>query len=230
MTSSRDSTDPAVKRLLAPLVATLLVVGCALYLALSGARLRLSTGFVLLAALMLLLTLRALWGAGLALLVAEAPEDTARATGRRRKELEREKQGLLKAQKELEFDHAMGKISDPDFREIGAAYRARTLRVMRQLDDAGLDVRVIIDREVGRLVAARRGAAGDTAAPTPPSPPTASVEAAAPDEATVPVAPPAAELAPPPRLACSRCETANEPDALFCKRCATRLVAEPDRA
>ena len=60
-------------------------------------------------------------------------------TGKRRKELEREKQSLLKALKELDFDHQMGKVSDKDFADISATYRARAIRVMRQLDEAGRD-------------------------------------------------------------------------------------------
>src|SRR4051812_14687496 len=44
--------------------------------------------------------------------------ENVQVTGRRKKELEREKALLLKALKELEFDHEMGKVSDADFREI----------------------------------------------------------------------------------------------------------------
>src|SRR3954466_6365749 len=74
-------------------------------------------------------------------LVKDAPvaEAGGVVTGKRRKELEREKQMLLKALKELDFDHQMGKVSDKDFADIGATYRARAIRVMRQLDDAGRD-------------------------------------------------------------------------------------------
>lgn len=69
-------------------------------------------------------------------------------TGKRRKELEREKQALLKALKELDFDHQMGKVSDKDFADIGSTYRARAIRVMRQLDDAGRDYEAMIEKEV----------------------------------------------------------------------------------
>jgi hypothetical protein len=77
-------------------------------------------------------------------------EEVARASGRRKKELEREKQALLKALKELEFDHEMGKISDADYQEIGGNYRARAVRVLRQLDLAGGDVdyRSLVERDV----------------------------------------------------------------------------------
>lgn len=84
-------------------------------------------------------------------------EEVARASGRRKKELEREKQALLKALKELEFDHEMGKISDADYQEIGGNYRARAVRVMRQLDLAAGDVdyRSLVERDVKARVSAK---------------------------------------------------------------------------
>jgi hypothetical protein len=83
-------------------------------------------------------------------LVKDAPvaEAGAVVTGKRRKELEREKQALLKALKELDFDHQMGKVSDKDFADISSTYRARAIRVMRQLDDAGRDYEAMIAKEV----------------------------------------------------------------------------------
>lgn len=70
------------------------------------------------------------------------------ATGKRRKELEREKMALLKALKELDFDHEMGKVSEKDFNEISTTYRARAIRVMRQLDEAGRDYETMIERDL----------------------------------------------------------------------------------
>ena len=89
-------------------------------------------------------------------LVKDAPvrEAGAVVTGGRRKELEREKQSLLKALKELDFDHQMGKVSDKDFNEISSTYRARAIRVMRQLDDAGRDYEAMIAADVGKRLSA----------------------------------------------------------------------------
>ncbi|HEY1587049.1 MAG TPA: hypothetical protein VGH63_15245, partial [Polyangia bacterium] len=89
-------------------------------------------------------------------LVKDAPvvEAGVVATGKRRKELEREKASLLKALKELDFDHQMGKVSDKDFADIGATYRGRAIRVMRQLDDAGRDYEAMIAADVGKKLAA----------------------------------------------------------------------------
>ena len=46
-----------------------------------------------------------------------------------------EKALALRTIKELEFDRAMGKVSDADFSEMSERLRARALRVMRQLDE-----------------------------------------------------------------------------------------------
>jgi ribosomal protein L40E len=88
-------------------------------------------------------------------LVEEPAAEAAQATGRRRKELEREKQLLLKALKELEFDHDMGKVSDPDFREIGGQYRARAMRVLRQLDEQGADYKALVEKELKARLAVK---------------------------------------------------------------------------
>ncbi|HEY1547773.1 MAG TPA: hypothetical protein VGG28_08135 [Kofleriaceae bacterium] len=67
-------------------------------------------------------------------------------------ELEKEKRTLLKAIKEAEFDHAMGKLSKRDAESLIAQYRARAIEVIKQIDhtdgDAKLSVRDQIDREV----------------------------------------------------------------------------------
>ena len=51
--------------------------------------------------------------------------------------LEQDKALALRTIKELEFDRAMGKISDDDFREMSLRLRARATRLMKQLDAGG---------------------------------------------------------------------------------------------
>jgi zinc ribbon protein len=137
-------------------------------------------------------------------LTKDAPVVDAGAvvTGKRRKELEREKQALLKALKELDFDHQMGKVSDKDFADISSTYRARAIRVMRQLDDAGRDYEAMIAKDVadraGKETGDRRPATGNgqpTATPTPTD-------------------------------GCGKCGTRNDADAEFCKKCGSKLVRE----
>jgi len=67
--------------------------------------------------------------------------------GRTRAALERDKALTLRAIKELEFDHAMGKLSDSDFAEMQRRLRERALRLMAQLE-GGSAYRERIEREV----------------------------------------------------------------------------------
>jgi hypothetical protein len=68
---------------------------------------------------------------------------------RTRATLEREKLLALRAIKELEFDKAMGKVSDEDFHEMSTRLRSRAARLIRQLD-AGAGYRERIERDLAR--------------------------------------------------------------------------------
>jgi hypothetical protein len=50
-------------------------------------------------------------------------------------EVREDKRRILRAIKELEFDHAMGKLSEEDFRAIGDRYRMRAIELLRLLDE-----------------------------------------------------------------------------------------------
>jgi hypothetical protein len=52
-------------------------------------------------------------------------------------ELEREKRTLLKAIKEAEFDHQMGKLSKRDVDDMIRIYRARAIEVIKEIDRLG---------------------------------------------------------------------------------------------
>jgi hypothetical protein len=97
---------------------------------------------------------------------------------RLRADLEREKALTLRSIKELEFDRAMGKLSQQDFDQMAARLRARALGIMKQLDAGTTSYRQAIERDL----AARLGS-----------------------------------------LACS-CGAANDHDAVFCKKCGSRLA------
>ena len=78
-----------------------------------------------------------------------SPEDdrTPMVGERTRAALEREKTLTLRAIKDLEFDRAMKKVSDEDFREMSNRLRARASRLIRQLD-AGVDYRSRIEQDL----------------------------------------------------------------------------------
>jgi hypothetical protein len=68
--------------------------------------------------------------------------------GRTRAALEREKGIVLRAIKELEFDRAMGKVSEADCGEMIGRLRGRAVRLIRQLDAGSAGYRELIDREL----------------------------------------------------------------------------------
>ena len=85
----------------------------------------------------------------------EAPDDPGRL-----RDLEREKQLVLKAIKEIELDFQMKKISETDHRDLVRRYRTRAMRIIAQLE-AGDDYRSLIEQELKH----RLGAIGKSTRP-----------------------------------------------------------------
>jgi hypothetical protein len=108
-------------------------------------------------------------GAGLYRLLAPLAtgardECGAAVEGRARVALEREKTFVLRSIKELEFDRAMGKISDGDFAEMVSRLRARAMDLIRQLDAGAIVHGDEIERELAKRLA-RAAEARPSAAP-----------------------------------------------------------------
>jgi hypothetical protein len=120
----------------------------------------------------------------------EAASPVASISDRVRNALEREKALTLRSIKELEFDRAMGKVSEKDFEEMAGRLRARALTLMRELDQDGSSYRASIEQELNRRLS-RKGPA------------------------------PAA----PAGIVCGSCGAANDLDALFCKKCGSKVGA-----
>jgi hypothetical protein len=78
-----------------------------------------------------------------------SPEDdrTVMIGQRTRVALEREKLLALRSIKELEFDRAMGRLSDDDFKEMSGRLRVRAARLIKQLD-VGASYRHQIESEL----------------------------------------------------------------------------------
>lgn len=108
----------------------------------------------------------AAWRAFAPLAVKNAHIVSAPVSGRTRAAVEREKTLVLRTIKELEFDRAMGKISEADFVEMGTRLRARAAGLIRQLDSSA-EYRELIEREVARRLGSDRGTAAraDTGCP-----------------------------------------------------------------
>ena len=167
----------------------------------------------------------------------DAPAGPQIFGGRTRAALEREKSLVLRSIKDLEFDHAMGKVSDKDFAEMGARLRGRAAGLLRQLD-AGSGYREAIQMELDKRIGKRSPAARTLpAAPKPgeggsgpredpttprtvsapreePKPAPTSPQASSGQVAVLPTQgeKPAAKI-------CLSCCTQNDPDARFCKGC-----------
>lgn len=129
------------------------------------------------------------------LVTPELGEQTEMVGGRTRAALEREKMLVLRSIKEVEFDRAMGKISDADFQEVAGRLRARAAGLLRQLDADSTGYRALIERELSTRIG--RGPAAPASAVAGPAPIGAGT--------------------------CADCGTANDADARFCKACGARL-------
>ena len=85
-------------------------------------------------------------------LVSPEEDRTPMVGERTRVALEREKLLTLRSIKELEFDRAMGKLSDADWHEMSGRLRARAAGLMKQLD-AGAGYREQIERDLAKRLA-----------------------------------------------------------------------------
>jgi hypothetical protein len=72
---------------------------------------------------------------------------------RLRNDLEREKALTLRSIKELEFDRAMGKLSQQDFDQMAGRLRIRAMGIMKQLEAGAASYRAQVEKDL----AARMG-------------------------------------------------------------------------
>jgi hypothetical protein len=149
---------------------------------------------------------RTLWP----LVAPDAGEETEIVGGRTRASLERDKTLVLRSIKELEFDRAMGKVSDADFADMMARLRERAIGLIRQLDSGGY--RDVIEQELALRLGQKSVAAAE---PAPAVVPDVAVSSAAVAESSVETV---------QAVRCASCRTLNETDAKFCKNCGSRLV------
>jgi hypothetical protein len=142
-------------------------------------------------------------------LTSKAAADTTQVLGgRTRAALEREKLLVLRSIKELEFDRAMGKVSEKDFSEMSARLRFRAGGLLKQLD-AGTGYREQIEREIARRLGPAAGSKEQDPAYTAKDQPTDSVGRVLPSR---------------PANVCASCNTHNDTDARFCKGCGKALA------
>ncbi|MBX3201477.1 MAG: zinc ribbon domain-containing protein [Labilithrix sp.] len=121
---------------------------------------------------------------------------------------------LLRALKDLENERAIGKLEEDDFEQLSSTYRAELKAVLRRIDDSLAPHRAKAE-EAAREHLARAGVVAPGGRGALPDENTA--KGAARDAATKPA------KGSTKRVACPKCGESNEPDAKFCKECATRL-------
>jgi hypothetical protein len=193
------------------------------------------------AVIMISLTIFAAAAVGIAALRTFLPltqkswSDGARILGgRTRAALEREKSLVLRSIKELEFDRAMGKVSEKDFGEMSGRLRVRAARLIRQLD-AGEGYRDEIEREIVKRIGVVPGgsnrlrAEGASASLAEARQERTRAEA---EEQDPPYAAGGQPLDGVGRVlhsraagSCPSCNTANDADARFCKHCGAAMEA-----
>jgi hypothetical protein len=116
------------------LLGLLLLVGWVLILHANRWRPGVPVFFLCAGWLALLAAGRALWSAGMEAASEDGAAPESAPGHSRSDELLAEKKSLLKAIKEVEFDHQMGKMSDQDAQQIIRFYRARAIEIIKELD------------------------------------------------------------------------------------------------
>ncbi len=166
------------------------------------------SGLLVLASGALLGTIALLW-ASVRTLSGDAPLQTGFQTVATRRHgvdaLGEEKRRVLRQLKDLEAEHALGKIDDADYETLVARYRAEAKTVMREMDREIGPLRAEAERLAHEYLAKRGLRDG----------------APAPDAAPEPAA---------DRASCAQCGTSNESDAAFCKKCGASIKPAEEKA
>jgi hypothetical protein len=119
--------------------------------------------------------------------------------------LEEQKSTLLRALKDLEMEHALGKLDDIDYEDVAARYRSEARDVLRQID-LEVEPRRAKAERLAKAYLEKRGA---HAAPALDDGADVAPDARGDDHVT-----------------CSSCSTRNDADATFCKKCGHKCGKE----
>lgn len=172
-----------------------------------------ATSILVVAAGVLLAVIALLW-ASLRILSGDAPlspELEALEVGAQEVDvLATRKKMLLRALKDLENEHKIGKIEGDDYEQISLTYREELKALLKRIDETLAPHRARAEqaarvhlRKAGIVEAGYRGPQPDSET-----------------SKTEPEDRPASETE---RLDCPKCQASNERDAKFCKECAARL-------
>lgn len=170
----------------------------------------LPTVFIALCALALIATLYWLWQSLREVLVHVVPQGVQFGhVSKERAALLAEKQTLLLALRDLDAEREAGKLGEGDYEDLNARYRGRAREVLRELD-----AQVAPHRDKARTLLAAASSGATNALTTKKN-----------ADAEVPAADASAQRAA-ASSSCPSCSTANDVDAVFCKKCGTRMQPE----
>ena len=122
------------------------------------------------------------------------------------------KKMLIRAIKDLENERALGKLEEGDFEQISQTYREELKTVLKRMDEELAPHREKAE-QIARDHLLKKGLVADAYRGVQPPPAEEEEEKKAAERKT-----------------CPKCEASNEPDAKFCKECATSLVEQADEA
>ncbi len=178
-----------------PAVCVVAAVVVGLFASLGSALLVLASGALLGTIALLWASVRTLSGD------APLPVDLEALAARRHgvDDLAEQKTRVLRALKDLETEHALGKIDDADYGAFVARYREDAKTVMRQMDLEVAPLRAAAERMASEYLEKKGVAAVGGEASREPAP---AVDA---------------------RPTCASCQTSNDPDAAFCKKCGAAM-------
>jgi hypothetical protein len=109
-------------------------------------------------------------------------------------QLDEEKRRLLRALKDLETEHALGRVDDVDYEALVARHRQEAKAVMRQLDAQLVPAREEAERIARQFLERTQGGSASTGSDS-------------------------RERQGEARVVCGSCGISNEKDAAFCKSC-----------
>jgi len=129
-----------------------------------------------------------------------------------------QKRFILRALKDLEFERSMGKISDEDYEELKRTYREQAKEVLRSADIASEPARAkaealaqsYLEKEGIVPIPSTEPKMTDEI-PTSQSQDSSASQLSIADNKTCATD------------GCTACGTDNDPDAIFCKKCGTKL-------
>jgi len=183
-----------------------------------------ATAILAIAAGLLLGVIALLWGS-LRVLTGDAPlppelEDLD-MSGQGASAIATRKKMLLRALKDLDNERAIGKIEDEDYEQISATYRAELKVVLKRIDETLAPHRSKAE-ETARAYLVKAGLAetgyrGEL--------PREDAAKHARSEKSTRSADKVEKAIAAERVTCPECGESNEPDAKFCKECATKLSA-----